>query len=95
MKKTIKISDLENKVLSAANQWLVDRSPKDPLEKALAAAIARAWPEELGSRETCKCDDSANCDECPTAAEVEAMIFRWEREAAPSPQVTAEGGDHG
>lgn len=83
MTQAIKISDLESKVLSAANQWLVDRVPKDPAEKALAAAIARAWPEEIGTREGCNCGDSENCGECPTAAELEVVVARWERESAP------------
>jgi len=80
-----KQTNLEKKVLVAANQWLVDRRPKDPAEKALAAAVMRAWPEELVTRETCPCGESETCDECPTAAEMEVLVTQWERDSAPQP----------
>lgn len=80
-----KQTNLEKKVLAAANQWLVDRVPSDPAEKALAAAVARAWPDDLGTRESCPCGESETCDECPTAAEMEALVARWEREVPQPP----------
>lgn len=74
------MTDLERKVLDAAKEWLTDRWPNDRAEKALAAALCRAYPEEQHSRETCPCGEP-ECDECPTAAQAEAMIVRWETES--------------
>lgn len=76
------MTEAERKVLDAAREWLVERSPKDSAEKALAAAVARAWPGEIGCKENCTCGESDECDECPTAAEAEATIRRWEGEVA-------------
>jgi len=75
------MTELERKVLDAAREWLTERSPRDATEKALFAAVARAYPEDLDVRETCDCGEE--CDECPTAAQVEAMIERCERESTP------------
>ena len=73
---------LELKVLQAARDWMIERTAGDVYEKALVVAIARAWPEELFGKETCKCGDSKNCDECPSIAEIEALICRYEKEVA-------------
>lgn len=83
------MSDLEQKVLDAARDWIVERAPVDIYEKALAAAIARAWPEVLGGKETCGCGDGQNCDECPSAAEIEAMVSLWEEQVAASCTIPA------
>jgi hypothetical protein len=77
------MTEEERRVLDAAREWLTERSPKDATEKALFAAVARAYPEDLDVRETCDCGDN-ECDECPTAAQVGAMIAQCERESMPA-----------
>ena len=72
------MTELEQKVLDAAREWLVDRVPCDDAEKALAAAVARTWPNNLACREDCTCGEVAECDECPTSAQLEALIAQWE-----------------
>lgn len=69
------------KVLLAAREWLTERQPRDQAEKALFAAVLRAYPEDADTRESCDCGDEG-CDECPTAAQVEAMLVQCERESA-------------
>lgn len=69
------------KIAVAAREWLTEREVKDPAAMALAAAVARAYPKDWGTRENCKCGEP-ECDECPTAAAVAATIERWERESA-------------
>lgn len=78
------MTGLEQKVLEAAREWLTERSPKDVSEKRLAAAVARLWPDDFQTKETCTCGESTECDECPSAAEVEAGIAKWEQESAPA-----------
>jgi hypothetical protein len=63
----------EQKIIDAAREWVTERSPKDSTEKALFAAVFRAFPEDMHIRESCGCGDG-ECDECPTAARAEAMI---------------------
>ncbi len=75
--------DAEQRVLDAARDWFTERAPGDAAEKALAVAVARAWPEDLACREDCTCGESESCDECPTRAETEAQIKRWEQESTP------------
>lgn len=79
------MTDLEQKVLDATREWLTDRIPHSPASKALAAAVARAFPDDMETRETCVCPDKDECDECLTAAEMEALIQKWERESAAVP----------
>jgi hypothetical protein len=67
----------ERKVIEAAREWLTERIPKDQAEKALFAAVFRAFPEDMHTRETCGCGEE--CDECPSAAQAEAMIAACER----------------
>jgi hypothetical protein len=74
--------DAEKKVLAAARLWLVERSPLDACEKALAAAIVRAWPKEMCGKEDCPCGEPENCDECLSSEEVEALVSKWERESS-------------
>jgi hypothetical protein len=76
------ITESERKVLDAAKEWLTERQPRDLAEKALFAAVLRAFPEEAHTRETCDCGEE--CDECPTAAQVEAMIVACESAEARS-----------
>lgn len=78
------LADLERKVLAAAREWLTERAPKDQAEKALFAAVLRAYPQDAATKETCGCGDEADCDECPTAAQVESMVLACERESAPT-----------
>lgn len=75
------MTDLERKALEAAKEWLIDRWPSDQAEKALAAALYRAYPEDAHTRENCPCGDPG-CDECPTAEQSEAMVERWETQSA-------------
>lgn len=75
------MTELEQKVLDAAREWLIDRWPSGPAEKALAAAVARAWPGDLNTRERCPCRQRRTCSECLSAREMEIMIKRWERES--------------
>lgn len=77
------MTDAEQKVLDAAREWMTERFPGDAAEKSLAAAVARAWPEDLPCREDCACGAPDECDECPTRAEVETLIAKWERESTP------------
>lgn len=77
------MTEAEQKVLDAAREWLVERAPKGQAEKALAAAVARAWPDDLDCREDCTCGEADECDECPTRAQVEAQIAQWERDSTP------------
>ena len=76
------MTEQEQKVLNAAREWLTERQPRDKAEKALFAAVLRAYPQDADTKETCTCGDQKECDECPTAAQVEAMISACEREAA-------------
>jgi hypothetical protein len=76
---------LQQAVLDAARAWLTDRNPSDIMEKALAVAICRAWPGEMAGKEDCKCGEADTCDECPTRAEAEAVVARWERDVAACP----------
>lgn len=77
------MTEAEQKVLDAAREWLVERAPRDAAEKALAAAVARAWPEDLAYRENCTCGEADQCDECPSRAQAEAQIAQWERDSTP------------
>lgn len=77
------ITEAERKVLDAAREWMTERVPADREAKSLAAAVARAYPEDMAVREDCTCGESETCDECPTRAEVEAMVALWERESTP------------
>lgn len=77
------ITEAERKVLDAAREWMTERVPKDREAKALAAAVARAYPEDMPAWEDCTCGESETCDECLTRAEVEALVLRWERESTP------------
>lgn len=76
----VKLTNGERKVLEAAKEWLTERRPIDLAEKTLFAAVLRAYPEEAQTRETCDCGEE--CDECPTAAQVEAMIVFCEADGA-------------
>lgn len=76
------MTNLEQKVLDAAREWLTERAPQDQAEKALFSAVLRAYPQDAATKETCGCGDEAECDECPTAAQVEAMVAACERECA-------------
>lgn len=79
------MTELEQKVIAAAREWLTERQPHDVAEKALFAAVLRAYPQDAATRETCDCGDD-ECDECPTAAQVEAMIQKCEAESSATPQ---------
>lgn len=81
------MTELERKVLDAAREWFLERSPRDAAEKVLAVAVARAWPEDLACREDCTCGESESCDECPTRAETEAQIMQWTKESIPVAEV--------
>ena len=74
------MTELEQKVLAAAREWLTERQPIDSAEKALFAAVLRAYPGDANTKETCECGDD-DCDECPTVAQVEAMVLECERAA--------------
>lgn len=72
-----RISDMtkaEQKVLKAARAWTTERVPQDQSEKHLFAAVFRAYPEDASVRENCTCDHKDECEECPTAEQVESMI---------------------
>jgi hypothetical protein len=75
------MTDLEKKVLDAAREWLIERHPRDLQEKTLFAAVLRAYPRDAHTRETCDCDEKEDCDECLSAAQVEAMVQECERAA--------------
>lgn len=68
------MNDLERNVLGAAREWLTERQPTDAAEKRLFAAVLRAYPEDANTRETCECGESGECEECPSAAQVKAMV---------------------
>lgn len=67
-------------IAGCAREWLTEREPKDKAEKALFAAILRAYPEDANTKETCDCGDD-DCDECPTIAQVESMVRQCEIES--------------
>jgi hypothetical protein len=77
------MTEKERRVLEAAREWLIERHPKDQAEKALFAAVLRAYPGDASVRERCDCGEE--CDECPTAAQVEAMIRACETASDASP----------
>jgi hypothetical protein len=70
---TIEQDDKIARVLAAAKDWLLDRSPRDAAERELFAAVCRAFPEEVHTRERCPCGDR-DCDECLSGVQAEAMI---------------------
>jgi hypothetical protein len=74
-------TELQQRIMDAVREWMVERAPRDVAEKALSAAAARMWPDDIQTKETCRCGDP-ECDECPTAVQVEAQIARWESESA-------------
>jgi hypothetical protein len=69
-------------VIDRARDWLTERTPSDPTEKRLAAAIYRAFPNEADVKENCSCDDPAGCDECLSRSDTDALIQRWEAASA-------------
>lgn len=85
------MTDAERKVLDAAREWLTERQPRDDAEKALFAATLRAYPKDAHTRETCDCGEE--CDECPTAEQVEAMVVACEK--PPSSRPAPHFLDHG
>jgi hypothetical protein len=76
----LKMDGLKLKVLDAAREWLTERQPRDRDEKALFAAILRAYPDDAHTKESCDCGNN-ECEECPTTAQVEAMVRACEVEA--------------
>lgn len=78
------MTEQERKVLDAAREWLLaDRTPRDWEEKALALAVARAFPEDMVGKESCTCGEQDDCDECMTTAQIAALIASWERDSIP------------
>lgn len=81
-------------VVEAANEWLVDREPKDPGELRLALALCEAYPERMYTKEQCTgCspEQKAECDECcPTVKSVIAGL-RARLEQSERPEHTATG----
>lgn len=73
-------SDLKQKVLDAAREWMTERQPHDRAEKELFVAAARAWPEDLACKEDCDCGEQDECDECPSRAQTESALARLEQE---------------
>ena len=77
-KKGRAMTEAEKRVLQAAREWITERDPADYEERALFVAVARAYPEDCGGRETCKCGEADTCDECLSADEIEGMVARLE-----------------
>jgi hypothetical protein len=77
------------KLVAAAREWVTERNPKDAAEKALFAAVFRAFPEDAHTRESCDC--GGDCDECPPAAQVE----QWLQECEAAPTLTFPDGLRG
>lgn len=75
--------EAEQKLLDVAREWLTERVPQDQAEKALFAAVLRAYPQDANTREACDCDCKDECEECPTAAQVECMIRACEAVSPP------------
>lgn len=73
------LTEQQRRVLDAAREWVTERSPRDKAEKALFAAVFRAYPDDMHTRESCDC--GVDCDECPTAERAEEMIRQCEQEA--------------
>jgi hypothetical protein len=73
--------ELEAVISAARDDWWLERRGDDPGERQLIAALCRAFPRDVHTRETCSCGEQEGCDECPTRFEVDAMIAKADREA--------------
>ena len=60
----------EAHIIACAREWIMDRVPQDPSERALMLAVLRACPDSMHCRENCSCEASGDCSECPSAADV-------------------------
>lgn len=85
-------TELERKVVDAARDWLAERVPRNSEEKALFAALYRAYPEDFAIREECGCEDhtECDCDDCPpTRAALEKFVQECERDSMPIAETAA------